>query len=123
MTTETALQQAAFAASAAATDAVAPAARVAPVVPRSRLLPAGAEHVTRGELAREFLRWPTLLWLPIEVTMLVLVGLASPLAAVPVALLISTVATVNATRRAAGKKASPNAASFMAELPKPRPAS
>jgi hypothetical protein len=88
---------------------------------RSKLLPPGAEDISVGQLYRELVRWPTMLWLPAAVAVIVVVGLQSLVAAVPCAVVVSTFAICDATRRAAHRIAARGAAATVTELlPRPR---
>jgi hypothetical protein len=88
---------------------------------RSKLLPPGAEDLNVGQLYRELVRWPTMLWLPAAVAVIVMVALQSVLAAVPCAIVVSTLAICDATRRAARRVAARESAATVTELlPRPR---
>lgn len=69
----------------------------------SFLRPAGAGDVRQRDLMRELLRWPTILLLPISVAVLTAVGLHHPLAAIPCGVMLATIATVTAARRACSR--------------------
>jgi Flp pilus assembly protein TadB len=79
----------------------------------SLLLPAGSEHVRQRDLVREFLRLPTVMWLPGTVAVLVVVGLHSLLLAAPCAVALSTVATIHTLHRASARAIKNSAASLI----------
>jgi Flp pilus assembly protein TadB len=79
----------------------------------SLLLPAGHEQVRQRDLLREFLRFPTVVWLPASVTILVVVGLQSLLAAAPSAVALATAATIHALHRASARTSRRNAVSLV----------
>lgn len=105
----------------AAADAPAPAAP-APARPaavaHSLFFPAGAKDVRQVDLYREFLRWPTFLWIPLSVAVLVAVGLHHQIAAVPCGVLLATIATLHAARRACARVTA--RAALAAMVPQPR---
>lgn len=84
--------------------------------------PAGlSEDVRQGDVYREFLRWPTFLWIPGIVTILAVVAMRSFIVAVPVAFLLTTFACVFALRRARARLAARVArAGLVGLVPRPR---
>lgn len=69
----------------------------------SLLLPAGSEQIRQRDMLREFVRFPSLLWLPASIAILVFVATHSLLAAAPCGVLLSTVATIHTLHRASAR--------------------
>jgi hypothetical protein len=100
-----------------------PAASLDRPAPRNGLLfPPGVEDVRRRDVALGFLRWPTILCLPLSVAALIVIGLQSLVVGAVCAPVFATISTLLVVRRASARVTARNARTTLTELvPTPRP--
>jgi hypothetical protein len=77
--------------------------------------------VTQRDLVRELVRWPAVLFIPLSVFVLVMVGLhLAAIAIVPLGAALATVATVTAARRASARAVAQRERAVLSLMPTPR---